>query len=79
MTFYETSTSRGKYRDVILPMTVLRRLDSILEPRKTDILKMKAMLDLAQLHDQDEALRGAAKQAFLQHLEVHSARSEGPV
>ena len=45
-------------------MTVLRRLDSILEPRKTDVLKMKATLDLAQLHDQDEALRGAAKQAF---------------
>ena len=25
---------RGKYRDVILPMTVLRRLDSLLEPSK---------------------------------------------
>ena len=23
---------RGKYRDVILPMTVLRRLDAVLEP-----------------------------------------------
>jgi type I restriction enzyme M protein len=23
---------RGKYRDVILPMTVIRRLDSLLEP-----------------------------------------------
>jgi type I restriction enzyme M protein len=26
---------RGKYRDVILPMTVLRRLDAVLEPTKT--------------------------------------------
>ena len=25
---------RGKYRDVILPMTVLRRLDAVLEPTK---------------------------------------------
>ena len=25
---------RGKYREVILPMTVLRRLDSLLEPSK---------------------------------------------
>ena len=29
---------RGKYRDVILPMTVLRRLDSILEPTKQAVL-----------------------------------------
>jgi len=25
---------RGKYRDVILPMTVIRRLDCLLEPSK---------------------------------------------
>lgn len=25
---------RGKYRDVILPMTLLRRLDIVLEPTK---------------------------------------------
>ena len=25
---------RGKYRDVILPMTVIRRLDAVLEPTK---------------------------------------------
>ena len=30
---------RGKYRDVILPMTVLRRLDSILEPTKQAVLE----------------------------------------
>jgi type I restriction-modification system DNA methylase subunit len=33
---------RGKYRDVILPMTVVRRLDSVLEPTKDDVLAMKA-------------------------------------
>lgn len=30
---------RGKYRDTILPMTVLRRLDCLLEPTKDDVLK----------------------------------------
>ena len=29
---------RGKYRDVILPMVVLRRLDTLLEPTKTAVL-----------------------------------------
>ena len=30
---------RGKYRDVILPMTVLRRLDALLEPTKDRVLE----------------------------------------
>lgn len=30
---------RGKYRDVILPMVVLRRLDTLLEPTKEVVLK----------------------------------------
>ena len=29
---------RGKYRDVILPMTVIRRLDAVLEPTKEEVL-----------------------------------------
>jgi len=29
---------RGKYRDVILPMVVLRRLDTLLEPTKEQVL-----------------------------------------
>jgi len=36
---------RGKYRDVILPMTVIRRLDAVLEETKEDVLKMKKQLD----------------------------------
>ena len=55
---------RGKYRDVILPMTVLRRLDAVLEPSKADVLAMKAALDRASITNQDQALRQAAKQAF---------------
>jgi type I restriction enzyme M protein len=55
---------RGKYRDVILPMTVLRRLDAVLEPSKPAVLDMKASLDKAGVVHQDPALRQAAGQAF---------------
>jgi type I restriction enzyme M protein len=55
---------RGKYRDVILPMTVLRRLDVVLEPTKQAVLAMKASLDAAGIVHQDAALRQAAGQAF---------------
>ena len=36
---------RGKYRDGILPMTVIRRLDAVLEPTKDAVLRMKEQLD----------------------------------
>lgn len=55
---------RGKYRDVILPMTVLRRLDAVLEPTKQSVLDMKSTLDNAGITNQDQALRQAAGQAF---------------
>ncbi|MGI6631427.1 MAG: type I restriction-modification system subunit M [Bacillota bacterium] len=55
---------RGKYRDVILPMTVIRRLDAILEPTKKAVLEMKDMLDRAGVIQQDQALRQASGQAF---------------
>ena len=55
---------RGKYRDVILPMTVIRRLDAVLEPTKEDVLKMKAQLDAAGILDQHAALSHASREAF---------------
>jgi|YelNatPaOPRAMG01_1025707.scaffolds.fasta_scaffold20299_5 type I restriction enzyme M protein len=55
---------RGKYRDVILPMMVLRRLDAVLEPTKSAVLSMKDNLDKAGITNQDAALRQAAGQAF---------------
>lgn len=55
---------RGKYRDVILPMTVLRRLDSVLETTKQKVLSTKQTLDAAQIVHQDAALRQAAGQDF---------------
>jgi type I restriction enzyme M protein len=55
---------RGKYRDVILPMTVLRRLDAALEPTKVAVLSMKQTLDQAKIENQDRPLRLAAKHDF---------------
>src|SRR3989440_5792599 len=55
---------RGKYRDVILPMTVIRRLDAVLEPTKPAVLAMKARLERAGITNQDAALKSAAGQAF---------------
>ena len=55
---------RGKYRDVILPMTVIRRLDTMLEETKPAVLEMKAKLDAAKIDNQWPALCNAARQAF---------------
>ena len=55
---------RGKYRDVILPMTVIRRLDALLEDSKEAVLEMKKRLDAAKIDNQWPALCNAAGQAF---------------
>ncbi|MBB5336425.1 type I restriction-modification system subunit M [Pectinatus brassicae] len=55
---------RGKYRDVILPMTVIRRLDAVLEPTKAAVLEMKEALDKAGVIEQTAGLCSAAGQAF---------------
>ena len=55
---------RGKYRDVILPMTVIRRLDAVLEPSKDSVLKMKEQLDKAGVANQHSALCRASGEAF---------------
>ncbi len=72
---------RGKYRDVILPMVVLRRLDVVLESTKNAVLKSKQSLDKAKVQNQDHALRQAAGQAFynispftLRDLKNHSSQ-----
>lgn len=55
---------RGKYRDVILPFTVLRRLDAVLESTKHAVLERKKFLDTHKVAEQDGALRMASGQAF---------------
>ena len=55
---------RGKYRDVILPMTVIRRLDAVLEPTKQKVLAEKKWLDEENISDQTGPLQQAAGQQF---------------
>jgi len=55
---------RGKYRDVILPMTVIRRLDAVLEPTKEAVLKLNKQLDAAKVVNKHAALCQAAGNAF---------------
>lgn len=55
---------RGKYRDVILPMTVIRRLDVMLEDTKEKVLAMKKTLDDAKVDNQWPALINEADVAF---------------
>ncbi|WP_417535119.1 type I restriction-modification system subunit M [Methylophaga sp.] len=57
---------RGKYRDVILPMVVLRRLDTLLEPSKHAVLDevkfQKEDMNATELDD--EPLKAASGQVF---------------
>jgi type I restriction enzyme M protein len=55
---------RGKYRDVILPMVVLQRLDAVLAPSKADVLKMHKSLDAKGVTNQEAALRQASSFPF---------------
>lgn len=49
--------SRGKYRDLILPFTVLRRLDALLEPTKDKVLEMHEKLNAMKIDNQAPQLR----------------------
>ena len=51
---------RGKYRDVILPMTVIRRLDVLLEDTKDAVLNLKKQLTEAKIDNHYPALCHAA-------------------
>ena len=44
---------RGQYRDVILPMVVLRRLDALLEPTKEEVEKELEEMDPEDEIDED--------------------------
>ena len=55
---------RGKYRDVILPMTVIRRLDAMLEGSKERVLALKKRLDEEKIVNQWDALCHEAGEAF---------------
>ena len=55
---------RGKYQDVILPLTVLRRLDCVLAPTREDVLQRQAELKGRGLEDLHMQLRRASGFAF---------------
>ena len=56
--------SRGKYRDVILPMTVLRRIDAILEPTKDKVRAVSLNLDKVGIANKHDGLCNESGQAF---------------
>lgn len=62
---------RGKYQDVILPLTVLRRIDCVLEPTKQAVLKRNGELKEMGLENRDAQLRKASGYAF------YNTRREG--
>ena len=55
---------RGKYQDVILPLTVLRRLDCVLAPTKEKVLGKQAELRGKKLENLDPQLRRVSGFAF---------------
>lgn len=59
--------TRGKYRDVILPMTVIRRLDAMLEDTKPAVLEMKKRW--MRLESQTSGLHSAMLQ--VRHSVIH--------
>lgn len=58
--------TRGKYRDLILPFTVLRRLDVLLVPSKEEVLKTYDFLQEQNIDDKS-ALKGITKMEFYNH------------
>jgi type I restriction enzyme M protein len=57
------SFKRGKYQDVILPLTVLRRIDQVLAPTKEKVLVTHRRYE-GELEDPAPLLRKAAGYAF---------------
>ncbi len=54
---------RGKYQDVILPLTVLRRIDCVLAPTKAEVPETQAKL-YGKLDNLDPQLRHASGYSF---------------
>ncbi len=47
---------KGEYKNIIMPMMVLRRIDVLLEPTKEALLKQKELLDNNHIDNQDPIL-----------------------
>ncbi|MCX6152778.1 MAG: class I SAM-dependent DNA methyltransferase [Candidatus Kapabacteria bacterium] len=55
---------RGKYKDVILPMTVIRRIDCLLEPTKNKVLEMHKFFDEKKIANQAPGLKRESGYVF---------------
>ena len=69
---------RGKYRDVILPMAALLRLDTLLEDTKKELMETKRLFDYAGVVDQDSASVAHLSQLSLYLLKEGTPRSRCP-
>ena len=68
---------RGKYRDVILPMTVLRRLDVVLEPTKEDVLRAQGDAGQRQYPRPGGSPETGGRPGVLQRLAIHAEKPAG--
>jgi len=71
---------RGKYPDVILPFTVLRRLDCVLEATKAKVLERHESLKTANIENMDGQLRRAAGHSFYNtsKFDFHRLHDDAP-
>ena len=66
---------RGKYRDVILPMTVIRRLDAVLEPTNAGRAPHEGAARRGGHHQPGRRPAPGRRRGFLQHVAVPAPRS----
>ena len=67
---------RGKYRDVILPMTVIRRLDAVLEPTKGAVIKIENIGQLPMPVNMDIKFKDGTIQNLKLPVEIWKRNSE---
>ena len=60
---------KGKYKEIIMPMLVLRRLDILLEPTKEQVLERKALFEQQNL---PEASRNELLKSITQCVTLHN-------
>ena len=67
---------RGKYQDVILPLTVLRRLDCVLAPSKLKVMEVQARYQ-DKIENPKGLLQTASGFALLQHVPLRLRQAVG--
>jgi len=72
------SFKRGKYQDVILPLTVLGRFDCVLAPARKEVLAANAKLKELDLDNRDPKLRAVAGYAFRNTWWIDASLQKSP-